>query len=112
MTIGENIKRRRNELGITLVGLGELIGVREATIQRYESGNIKNIKHQTIVSLAKALKTTPESLMGWDSEKSTENDFYFTDEEKRIIKYYRALDERGRQVVTTILISEYKHVGM
>lgn len=73
MNIGQNIKKRRNEIGITLLELAESIGVREATVQRYESGSIKNIKHETIINIANALKTTPAFLMGWsDNAKSDE----------------------------------------
>ena len=34
-------------------------------MQRYESGEIKNIKHDTIVRLAEILNCTPQYLMGW-----------------------------------------------
>lgn len=68
--LNERIKSRRLELGLTLAELAEKIGVRDATIQRYESGEIKNIKRSTVVKLAEALKTTPAYLMGWESPNS------------------------------------------
>lgn len=68
--LNERIKSRRLELGLTLAELAEKIGVRDATIQRYESGEIKNIKRSTVVKLAEALKTTPAYLMGWDTPSS------------------------------------------
>lgn len=60
-----NIKKRRKELGYTLAQLAEKVGLRDATIQRYESGEIQNIKKDTIVKLAKELKCSPGYLMGW-----------------------------------------------
>ena len=41
--VGNRIKVARKDKGITLKELGEKIGLTEATIQKYESGNIKNI---------------------------------------------------------------------
>ena len=64
--INERIKERRIANSMTLLELAEILGVKEATMQRYESGAIKNIKHETVVALAKALGCTPGYLMGWD----------------------------------------------
>ena len=64
--LNERIKERRNELGLTLVELAGKIGVKDATVQRYESGEIKNIKRSTVAKLAEALDTTPAFLMGWE----------------------------------------------
>lgn len=63
--LNERIKERRLSLGLTLLQVAEKIGVKEATMQRYESGEIKNIKHDTIVRLSCALKCSPEYLIGW-----------------------------------------------
>lgn len=61
----ERIKERRIALNLTLLDIANLIGVKEATAQRYESGEIKNIKHETIIELAKIFKCSPQYLMGW-----------------------------------------------
>ena len=41
----------------------------KSTLQRYETGFIKNIPLSRVEALAKALRVTPEYLMGWE-EKS------------------------------------------
>jgi transcriptional regulator with XRE-family HTH domain len=69
MGISEKIKSRRDNLGLTLQEVGDHIGVSKATVQRYESGEIKNLKLETIEKLAEILKTTPAYLMGWEEEK-------------------------------------------
>lgn len=72
----KRIKERRTALGLTLLQISEALNVKEATVQRYESGEIKNIKHETIVDLAKILKCSPQYLMGWSNnltEDSTVN---------------------------------------
>lgn len=67
-TIGERIKGRRLQLNLTLLQVADFLGVKEATAQRYESGEIKNIKHDTILKLSECLSCTPAYLMGWEDE--------------------------------------------
>ena len=43
MTIGERIKRLRMEKNMTQEELGAILGVKKATIQKYESGEIRNL---------------------------------------------------------------------
>jgi Predicted transcriptional regulators len=62
----ERIKKRRKELGLTLIEVAEKLGVSEATAQRYESGAIKNIPYDSMCVYSDILKTTPTYLMGWE----------------------------------------------
>lgn len=66
MTVGQIIHKRRKECRLTLEELGAIIGVSKQTVQRYESGVISNIPGENIEGIAKALSTTPASLMGWE----------------------------------------------
>lgn len=66
MNVAKRIKERRKELNISADDLAEAIGVNRATIYRYESGDISKIPINVIEPLAKALKTTPPFLMGWE----------------------------------------------
>lgn len=68
MSIGLKIKNRRLRLNYTLEELAKHVGTSKQTIHRYESGVISNIPSDKIELLAKALKTTPAYLMGWESE--------------------------------------------
>lgn len=43
LRVGNNIKKYRKECGFTLKELSEKIGLTEATVQKYEAGNIKKI---------------------------------------------------------------------
>lgn len=63
MNIGEKIKKRRNELGYTLIQVANAIGVMEATAQRYESGTIKNIPYKRLINLANFLRINPSELI-------------------------------------------------
>ena len=63
MTIGEKIKAKRLERGLTQKALGELTGIAEPTIRRYEAGKL-NPKIETISKIANGLGVTPAELIG------------------------------------------------
>jgi transcriptional regulator with XRE-family HTH domain len=69
MGIPESIKKRRKDLDFTLLDIAKKIGVSEATVQRYESGQIKNLRQDKIVRLAAALQITPAQLLGWEVDE-------------------------------------------
>lgn len=73
MTIGERIKQRRIELGLSVDEVAEKLGKNRATVYRYESNEIENLPVGTLEPLAKILETTPAQLMGWDDEKQDES---------------------------------------
>lgn len=60
------LKKRRRELGLTLAQIADRMGVAEATVQRWESGNIKTVRQDKLGRLAEILGVTPAVLMGWD----------------------------------------------
>ena len=68
MNFQKRMKERRNALNLTLLQVAEQLGVSEATVQRYESGGIKNLKHETVMALSEILKCSPAYLMGWDED--------------------------------------------
>lgn len=61
------LRTRRKELGLTLLQIADEMGVSEATVQRWESGNIKMLRHERIAKLAQILQVPPASLMGWNA---------------------------------------------
>lgn len=71
MTIGERIKKIREEKGMSVDKLAELIGKNRATIYRYESNDIEKLPTSVLESLCKALGTTPIYIMGWEDENNT-----------------------------------------
>lgn len=68
MEFKDKIKTLRQECNATLEDIGKAVGVSKATVLRWESGEIKNIRRDKIYKLAKALHTTPSYLMGWEDE--------------------------------------------
>lgn len=69
MKIGERIRARREELGLTLENVAAALGVHRSTVMRYENGSTQRIPLSTIEKLAAALGTTTEYLMGWDGDR-------------------------------------------
>ena len=66
MTIGERIKKRRTELGLSVDDIAEKLGKGRATVYRYENGDIEKLPTTVLEPLARVLKTTPAYLMGWE----------------------------------------------
>lgn len=69
MTIGERIKKRRKEVGMSAETLAERIGKSPATVYRYENGDIRNLDSRSLLPIADALGVTPGILMGWDENR-------------------------------------------
>ena len=65
------MKERRLTLGLTFQALADKTGMSKSTLQRYETGYIKNLSVDKLEDLAKALETTPDYLMGWEGKKLT-----------------------------------------
>ena len=62
--IGNIIKSRRLELNITLDEVGKAVGVSKSTVQRWESGQITNMRRDRIDALSKSLKGLISSVPG------------------------------------------------
>ena len=62
----ENIKYYRTECNMTLEEVAKHLGISKATVQRYESGVIKNIPPEKIKQLSEIFNVTPSDLYGWD----------------------------------------------
>lgn len=68
MEIKDLIKTRRLAIGLTLEEVAEKVGVSRATVSRWESGNISNMRRDKIAKLADALHTTPAYILGWSDD--------------------------------------------
>lgn len=59
MNIGEIIRTRRQELGLTLENIGDYVGVGKSTVRKWEHGDIENMKRDKIALLSEILKLSP-----------------------------------------------------
>ena len=66
------IKHKRIELGLTMKELANKVGVSEATISRWESGNIATMKQTKIALLAQVLGISPAVLVSGEIPDTTD----------------------------------------
>lgn len=99
MTIGERIKSRREELGISVDELALVLGVNRATVYRYESNEIAKFPVDILKSVAKALRTTPVRLMGWEDENANPKE----SETAEFIKLFSQLPKEKQALVVNII---------
>lgn len=72
MKVGEKIKRERERRGMSQKFLGDLCGIADSAIRKYESGKVEP-KLSTIVKISNALKINPmEILPDWFIERVNE----------------------------------------
>ena len=68
--MGNYLSNRRKALGLTQRQIAELVDVSEATVSRWESGEIANMRRDRIAAYAKALKTTPSFIMSGEEPQT------------------------------------------
>lgn len=110
-TIGNKIKMLRKRRNMTQEELGDRIGVTKATINKYETGVVVNLRRPTIEKLARALDTSPAYLMGRVDENNGNNisvngsnnggihinsGSELSKEEKELLRIYASLDVKKR----------------
>lgn len=68
MTIGDRIKQRRMELGMSQEELAHKLGYKSrSSVNKIELGG-QNLTQKKIKKIADALDTTPDYIMGWDEQ--------------------------------------------
>ena len=110
MNIGDKIRALRMQQHLTLEEVGNIVGVGQSTVRKWETGHISNMRRDKIAKLAKALHTSPAYLMEWTDDPdphALDPSAPFTQEETDLIHKYRALDDRGRSNVRAVLDNEY-----
>lgn len=101
--IGDKIRERRLELGMTQSQVAELTNIKKNTISNYEN-NVSAPNENNIFKLMEVLKCDANYLFEW--EKVT--DLELSIKEKNHIKKYRTLDEYGKKAVDDLLDNEYE----
>lgn len=69
VTIGERIKQRRMELGLTQTELATIMGYKSKVAISNVENNKEDLTVTRVKKYADALSTTPSVLMGWEEEK-------------------------------------------
>ena len=98
MSFGEQLRKRREELGMSRDTLAERLGVSRSAIGNYETG-VSTPKEDVLLRLFDALQIDPNYLY----QGSFRYAFICTDEERRMVEKYRTLPLTARQLVHTVL---------
>lgn len=70
--MGQRIREKRIEKGLSLEALGKILGVQRAAVSKWELGAVENISQTKIKEMAKLFECSPSWLMGYDDEPSTD----------------------------------------
>ncbi len=99
MSFGTQMRRRREELGLTRGELAQRLGVTVSAVGNYETG-VSAPKEEVLLRLFNALEVEPNYLYRGSYLHQSGR---FADEEQRLLAKYRALPLSGRQTVQTLI---------
>lgn len=94
--IMNRIQSRRLELKLSYQDLASKTNMSKSTLQRYETGSIKNMPVDKLGIIATALDVSPLWLLGFDEN---ENNNKLSDEEQQHIEDLRKLNNLGKNKV-------------
>ena len=105
MLVNNFIRTRRLELNLTLQNVADFVGVGKGTVQKWESGLIKDMRRSNIASLAKILNVSPALLL---KDEITEivpykSNLVITEKETEHIKNYRQLSDVGKAEIDALI---------
>lgn len=109
MGISENIKALREKNNQTLEEVAKAIGSSKQTIQRYETGEIKNIPYDKVIALAEHFIVTPGYLMGWEEKnKNPITDNIVSKDIELLDLFHKLNDSQKNHIISTmkLLIKE------
>lgn len=69
MDIKNILRNKRKELGLTMKEVADACSVSEATVSRWESGNIGDMKRSRIAALANVLHISPSIIVGYADDE-------------------------------------------
>ncbi len=104
-SIMNRVKQRRLELNMSYQELANKTGLSKSTLQRYETGAIKNMPLDKLEDLASALNVKPSYLMGWNEKPKDQLALTIT--EQNLLHKYNAIDAKGKHTADTVLEMEY-----
>ncbi len=94
-TVGQRIKKRRMELGISQAALARAIGIKPPSLADIESGKTKRAAGQTLIDLARELRTDPEYFLSGVSKPSPvaadPSVYQLSASEEKLILHFRQL---------------------
>ena len=105
LIVAENIKNRREELGLSQDDLAKRLGLKaRASICDVERER-RTLTTPKLIEFAEALECSPSYLMGWEEEtKSNRLEAYY----EKLKNAYRRASRKNKKAVCLILNIEYE----
>ncbi|WP_338630353.1 helix-turn-helix transcriptional regulator [Clostridium baratii] len=109
MDTGEIIKQLRLQKGLTQEELGNLVGLKKAAINKYESGKVENIKRSTIQKFSEIFNVSPSTIMGWTSKEDLDIINSIEDNDvKEFIELFLQLDKETQGYIKGLVSKALK----
>ena len=103
----KNLKKLREEAGISQKMLAEVIGISQQSINKYENHNIEPDIH-TMIRIADFFDTSVDYLIGHTDLRrkiETTHAYELNSEEAQVIEGYRKLSPKQRACIYTVIQS-------
>lgn len=107
MTIGERVKARRQELGLTQRDLAKRMGYTDhTTITRVEAGKV-DLPMSRISQFADALRVSPSYLMGWEDEdkKNPVTEDGMSDDQRKLMRFVETVPAEKAALLLKVMKS-------
>ena len=104
MNVGDYIKKLRTEKGLTQEELGEMLGVKRAAVNKWESGMVQNLKRTTIQKLAVIFNVNPATFIdgseSFESETEKKPPLKLPNaDEQELLTIYRNVNQEGQDYI-------------
>jgi len=99
MSFGEQLKKRREELGISRADLAERMGISPSAVSNYENG-LSFPKEDVMLRLFDGLDTDPNTLFRDSFRRGGQ---VLTQSERGLLEKYRGLSPMGRETVRSVV---------
>lgn len=99
MSFGGQLKKRREELGLSRGALADRLGISVSAVSNYENG-VSFPKEDVVLRMFDGLETDPNTLFQ-DSFRA--RDKVLSPSERQLLKQYRGLSPRGRESVRSVI---------
>lgn len=94
--ISNIIKSKRNELHLSYQDLANKTGLSKSTLQRYETGSIKNIPLDKLELIINALDIDPSFLLQCSNVQSTYKNKQLSNNELKLLENFNKLNDLGK----------------
>ena len=102
MNLGDKVRQRREELGLSQEQLANAMGYSSrSSINKIENG--RPCTQKIIVRLADALNVSIPYLMGWEEKESSPEQISLSEGEALLLELFRAIPEQRQEMVLSMI---------